>query len=227
MRQVLAMVVLGVLLAGPVAAQEQRTVTVTGEGVVTAVPDMAVVRVGVTTDAGTAREALASNSAAMEDVMTRLAELGVEDRDLQTSTLNLGPRYADQRDGEPVVAGFTARNILTVRVRELDRLGRILDAVAGDGANTFEGLNFGMVEPQPLNDEALRLAVTDARRKAEILAGEAGVALGEVVNVDEAGGLDPRPMDMAMGRMAAESVPVARGELEIAATVRMVFAIGE
>lgn len=227
MRRILATVLLGVLLSGPLAAQEQRTVTVTGEGQVTAVPDIAVVRIGVTSDAGTAAEALASNSTAMERVMSRLTEAGVEERDLQTATLNLGPRYADQRDGAPVVAGYIAQNILSVRVRDLDALGDILDAAAGDGANTFEGLSFGMAEPQPLNDEALRVAVADARRKAEILAGEAGVTLGEVVTVDAGGGAPPQPMDMAFGRMAAESVPVARGEMEISATVRAVFAIGE
>ena len=227
MRRMLALVVSAVLLSGPLLAQEERTITVMGQGEVTASPDMAIVRLGVTTNAGTAREALASNSAAMEEVIARLAELGVEDRDLQTSTLDLGPRYDEGTRGEPIAAGFTARNVLTVRVRELDRLGRILDAVAGDGANTFEGLTFGMIDPQPLNDEALRRAVADARREAEILAREAGVALGEVVTIDAAADTYPRPMDMAMSRMAAESVPVASGELEMVATARVVFAIGE
>lgn len=227
MRLILATVVLGVLLGGPLVAEEQRSVTVTGEGQVAAEPDVAVVRVGVTTDAGTAAEALGSNNAAMERVISRLTAEGIEERDLQTSTLDLGPRYTDGGNGAPNVAGYTARNILTVRVRDLDDLGGILDAAAGDGANTFEGLSFGMTNPEPLNDEALRLAVADARRKAEILADEAGVALGEVLTIDAGGDSAPRPTEMAMQRMAEDSVPVARGELELSATVRVVFALAE
>lgn len=225
MRLILVAAFLAAALGGPAAAQEQRSIAVTGEGAVAAVPDIAMVRVGVTTNAGTAAEALAANSAAMESVLGRLKEEGVEERDLQTSSLNLGPRYANRAEGEAVVVGYTARNILTVRVRDLGGLGEVLDAVAADGANTFEGLNFGMAEPQSLNDEALRLAVADARRKAGILAAEAGVALGEVLTIDSAMDAMPRPMEMAMGRIAADSVPVARGELELSASVRAVFAI--
>ena len=226
MRAILAALALAFALAEPTAAQDQ-TITVTGEGQVAAVPDMALVRVGVTTDSGTAAEALASNNAAMERVISRLAESGIEPRDVQTSALELGPRYADRPGGAPQVEGYTTRNILIVRVRDLDRLGAILDAAAGDGANTFEGLTFGMANPEPLNEEALRLAVADARHKAELLAEEAGVTLGEVRVIDTMVSEPPLPMEAATMRMAAESVPVARGELEIATTIRMVFAIGE
>jgi uncharacterized protein YggE len=227
MRLILAMLALGLLLGDPLAAEERRSLTVTGEGQVAAVPDMAMVRVGVTTDAGTAAEALSRNNAAMAAVLARLTEEGVGERDLQTSTLDLGPRFEHRADGTSEVVGYTARNVLSVRVTDLDRLGGILDAVAADGANTFEGLSFGMTDPQPQNDEALGLAVADARRKADLLATAAGITLGEVLVIDTGGGATPRPMDMAMGRMAAESVPVARGELQLSATVRMVFAIGE
>lgn len=226
MRSFLVALALGIMLGVPAAAQD--TITVMGEGTATAEPDLAHVRIGVTSDAGTAAEALASNNAAMADVMERLTAEGIEERDLQTSTLDLGPRYAERYDGAPEVEGYTARNILNVRVRNLDRLGAILDAAAGEGANTFEGLTFGVAEPQPLADEALRRAVTDARRQAELLAGESGVTLGAVRSIDStAGGQPPRPMEMATARMAEDSVPVARGELEIAASVTMVFAIAE
>ena len=226
MRTILAALVLGLMVGGAAAAQE-NTITVMGDGHVAVEPDLAHVRVGVTTDAGTAAEALASNNAAMQQVMDRLEAEGVEPRDIQTSTLELGPRYSNRVDEAPQVEGYTARNVLTVRVRDLDRLGAILDAAASDGANTFEGISFGLAEPDPVNDEALRLAVADARRKAELLAGEAGVPLGDVRSIDATGERAPRPMEMATARMASDSVPVARGELEISASVEMVFAIGE
>lgn len=224
MRVMLVAIALALGLSSSAWAQD-RTITVLGEGAVSAVPDIAQVRVGVTSDAGTAAEALASNSAAMSEVLARLLAEGVEERDLQTATLELGPRYVDRSGGEPGVAGYSARNILMVRVRELDRLGEILDAVAENGANTFEGVSFDMADPQPLRDAALRQAVADARRKAELLAEEAGVTLGPVQAIDIRGGAQPRPMEMA--RMAADSVPVARGELAITASANVVFAIGE
>ena len=226
MRMILAALVLGLMVGGPAAAQED-TITVMGDGQVAVEPDLAHVRVGVTTDAGTAAEALASNSAAMQQVMDRIESEGVEPRDIQTSTLELGPRYSNRGGETPQVEGYTARNVLTVRVRDLDRLGAILDAAASDGANTFEGISFGLAEPDPVNDEALRLAVADARRKAELLADEAGVALGAVRSIDATAERGPRPMEMATARMESDSVPVARGELEISGSVTMVFAIGE
>jgi uncharacterized protein YggE len=225
MRAMLAALAIGFGLSGPVAGQED-TLTVSGTGQVGAPPDMATVRLGVSTDAGTAAEALASNNIAMERVTSHLEAQGVEARDIQTSTLNLGPRYRQRSDGAPEAEGFEARNIVSVRVRELDRLGAILDAVSNDGANTLEGLNFGLSDPQPLSDEALRLAVADARRKAELLASAAEVSLGSVIRLD-AGGATPRPASMASARMASESVPVAPGELEVTASVTVVFAIGE
>ena len=227
MRMILAALVLG-LMAGGAAAAEENTITVMGGGQVAVEPDLAHVRVGVTTNAGTAAEALASNNAAMEQVMDRLETEGVEPRDIQTSTLELGPRYSNRGEETPQVEGYTARNVLTVRVSDLERLGAILDAAASDGANTFEGLSFALAEPDPVNDEALRLAVADARRKAELLADEAGVALGAVRSIDTTADRGPpRPMEMATARMESDSVPVARGELEISASVEVVFAIGE
>ncbi|MBM9594556.1 SIMPL domain-containing protein [Roseitranquillus sediminis] len=221
-------VVLAVLLSGAVQAQEAPSLTVQGEGQVAAVPDLATLSVGVTTQAGTAGEALERNSQAMAAVLERLRQEGVEDRDLQTDVLSLSPRYADRPapdGGHPEVMGYVAENTLRVRVRDLDRLGAVLDAVADEGANTFRGLNFGMQEPQPLRDEALREAVADATRKAELLADEAGVALGEVLRLDAA---EPQrgPFPQAEMRMAMDSVPVARGEVGIEATVTMEFAIG-
>jgi uncharacterized protein YggE len=219
----------GLLAALPSTAQDRdqgRQIVVTGQGQVVTVPDIAHVRIGVTTEAGTAAESLASNSNAMRAVMDRLAAEGIEMADMQTSNLALGPRFADGNTPEPQVSGYVARNLLAVRVDELDRLGAILDAVAGEGANTFEGLAFGLTDMAPASDEALRLAVADARRRAEVIAAGADVTLGEVTELSTLGGA-PRPMDMANARMASESVPVAAGELSVTASVTAVFAIDD
>lgn len=225
MRAVLIAVGLSALIATPLAALD-RTITVSGEGQVAAVPDLAMVRIGVSTDAVTAGAAISENSSAMQDIMIRLSSEGLAVADLQTSTLDLGPRYVHRPDGVPEIQGYTARNMLSIRVRDLDRLGGILGAVADEGANTFEGLSFDVSNAESLREEAMRLAVADARHKAQLLADEADVTLGQVISID-LGGAAPRPAEMYAMRMAAEAVPVARGELSIAASVRVVFALGQ
>lgn len=213
------------LATGVPAVAADAAITVRGEGRVAAAPDLATLSVGVTTAAGTAAEALAANADAMARVLDRLGDEAVAPRDMQTARLDLGPRYADRTGGAPRIDGYVARNVLSVRVRELGRLGAILDAVAADGANTFQGLSFGLAEPGEVEDEALRRAVADARRKADLLAGEAGVSLGAVTSIDMGGGVS-RPTGMAeMRSMAADAVPVAEGELTVTATVTVVFAI--
>jgi len=211
-------------------AEAQGTIEVTGTGEVSAPPDMATISVGVTTEAADAAAAMAANSQAMARVLARLTSAGVAERDLQTQTLSLSPRWSrprPEREEEPRVTGFVASNTLTVRVRDLPALGSILDAALGDGANTLGGLSFGIAEDAALREAARRAAVADAMATAKVLAEAAGVTLGAVQEVTDAGFQGgPRPlarMDMAM----AESVPIAAGENTITVGVRMVFAIGE
>ena len=220
------------LLAGPaLAADMPATISVTGEGRVEAAPDMATISLGVTTEAATAGAAMAANSDAVRAVIERLKAAGIEDRDIQTSGLSLGPRYDYGRsDGTPpTIVGYTASNMVTVRVRALDTLGSVLDGVVSDGANTLNGLSFGIAEDDEALDEARRRAVAEARRKAELYAEAAGVSLGRVLSISEPGGYAP-PMPMAMaeaGFAKGGDVPVAPGEVSLAATVTMVYEISQ
>lgn len=229
MRRIIALAVL--LMPLPALAQEVPQIHVTGQGEVSAAPDMAQVQVGVTTEAETAAEALAGNSEATAAVLARLAEQGVAEADLQTGNLSLYPRRRDVRpaDGsEPAVEAFVANHTVSVTVRDLDTLGGILDAVVSDGANTLGGLSFGLQDPSDMTDEARRNAVADAMRKAALYADAAGVTLGEIVSLSEPtvrGG--PQPMMAMESDMMRGSVPVAEGEVKVAATVSMSFAIGE
>ena len=118
------------VLAG--AQGDERRLTVTGTGLVEAVPDMATVQLGVSSEALGAREAIDGNSRAMAAVLERLQAAEIEERDIQTSNFTVSPRYDYNRQtGEaPRVVGFIAQNMVTVRVRDLARLGEILDAVA-------------------------------------------------------------------------------------------------
>lgn len=221
-----------VMLAGSMAAAQEaalRQITVTGEGRVAAAPDMATLRLGAAAEAKEAAEALRLTSEITQRILDRLGEAGIEARDIQTSGLSLSPLRQNYREGNaetPGIAGYAASNGVTVRLRDLDRLGDVLDAVVSDGANTLDGLSFGLTDPRPLMDEARQLAVADARAKAELYAKAAGVTLGAVQSLVERGGGSPAPY-MAEMSMARGSVPVAAGELDVSADVQIVYEIAE
>ena len=131
-------------------------ITVTGEGVIEAVPDVATVMIGVTTQGATAAEALASNTTALNAVLARLTAAGIAPRDMQTSNLSLNPNWTGYDSATPTISGYVASNMLTVRVRALDSLGSVLDAAVADGANTLNGLTFGLADPAAaLNEGAV------------------------------------------------------------------------
>lgn len=201
------------------------TISATGEGIVYAAPDMATVTLGVTTQGDTAALAMAANNTAVAAVMARLTSAGVAARDLQTSNLSLNPDWSrqDSSTGAPP-AVYVASNMLSVRVRMLDDLGAILDASITDGANTLNGVTFGLDDPRPTLDEARKRAVADARARAELLAEAAGVTLGPIMSITEGGGYGA-PMPMFRQSDAMEAVPVAAGEMGMTAAVTIVFQI--
>lgn len=215
-----------VLFALPATAQEAGRLTVTGAGSVLGKPDMAVITLGVTDQGDTAAGAMQSVSAATAAVLAALADQGVAEADIQTSDLSLSPLWANRSSsgsGDPTISGYEAANTVTVRLRALDGVGAVLDTAIDAGANTFRGLSFGLQNPEPALDEARRLAVADALRKARLYAEAAGVGLGGILEIDETGGQAP---PVAFRNAAAmESVPVAPGQIETGASVTVVFAI--
>jgi hypothetical protein len=214
--------------AAPALANEsaQPSITVTGAGQVSAAPDMAQVSAGVVTESARAADAVKATSAAMQKVLAALDAAGIEKKYVQTHRFDVSPVYADgsSRGGRPSIVGYRATNQVQVEVHGVDKVGAVLDALVGAGANELGGISFGIAEPAPLLDDARRKAIADARRKAELFAREAGVALGRVLEIDESGG---GPVPVAYGRMMAEAVaaPVAPGQLDLSASVTVTFAI--
>ncbi|MCR9126253.1 MAG: SIMPL domain-containing protein [Rhodobacteraceae bacterium] len=212
------------MAAGP----DDRVINVTGQGKVEMVPDMAEITLGVTHEAKQAAEAMQAVSEDVARILAQLAARGVATRDVQTQGLSLEPVWRDRQPNAtqaPRITGFVARNTLSVRVRALDSLGAILDAAVSDGANDLRGLRFGLQDPETPMAQARAEAVRDAMARAALLAEAAGVGLGPVVSISDMGG-GGRPMmaaEMMMARGAG--VPVAAGEVAVAAQVAMVFAI--
>lgn len=239
MRLALALVLATTVFVAPALAQEgppPGLITINGLGEVTAEPDMAIVMSGVVTDADTARAALDANTRAMAGLFEVLRDAGIEERDIQTSGFSVEPKYvqSDRRDAQgyrlpPVIAGYRVSNAVTVRVRDLDNLGRVLDRSVTVGANSISGVAFALAEPGGLLDEARRLAVADAIARAELMTGAAGVGLGRIRSISEQSAPRPQPMaDMARLAVSAESaVPVAAGELSYTATVSIQWEIAQ
>ena len=215
------------LFALPVTAEDARTITVIGEGRISAAPDMAVLRLGVSREARGASDAMRLASEAAAAVLAQVEASGIAPRDVQTANVSLSPRWQHTQNTAPRVVGYNASNDLTVRVRDLSSLGALMDAVVSDGANQMNGLSFAMAEPRPLQDQARQEAVADARAKATLLAEAAGVTLGPVMMISENGSFQ-QPIAMARGAMMESSaVPIAAGEMDVSATVSMIFAIAD
>lgn len=224
----------GLVLAAPARATEPapRTLTISGEGETSAVPDIAYIETGVVTEGATAAEALAANTKAMAEVFKGLEGAGIEKRDMQTSQFSVHPVYEqirpEDRPQTPKIGGYRVSNQLTVKVRDLDALGGILDKVVSLGSNQLSGIRFAIDKPQPLLDEARTGAVEDALRKAKLYARAAGVSLGQIMSISESGySMPPQPMYMkAMGAMERDaSVPMAAGEQTLTANVTLVINI--
>jgi uncharacterized protein YggE len=212
-------------MAGPDGIPRRpSTVTVSGAGTATAPPDMAEITTGVVTRAATAAQALAQNSQAMERLLQSLGALGIAARDIQTTNVSVSPQRRPAREGQPSdILAYEVINQVHVKVRDLPSLGRVLDQQVSQGANSIYGIRFGLIDPAPLLDEARKRAMADARRKAELYAAAAGLKVGRVVSVQEAGAASPRPEVGARAMMSA--VPVAAGEQEIQASVGVTYAL--
>ncbi|WP_232825500.1 SIMPL domain-containing protein [Albibacillus kandeliae] len=223
---------LGLSQAAPVLAEAapMRQITVTGEGTAEAEPDMARITLGVTHQQIDASDAMSATSDDIARITSRLQSLGVAPRDLQTQSISLSPVWSDsepgREDGAHRITGFVASSTIMVRVRDLDGLGPLLDAVMAGGANDFSGLQFSVTDPKPLENAARTAAVKDAMAKAVLLADAAGVNLGPIQSIsDHGGGGGPVMMDMAPASFRKGAMPISSGEISVGANVTVVFSI--
>lgn len=205
-----------------------------GEGKASATPDLAIINSGVVTEGKTARDALDANTAAMAKLVEAIKAAGIEDKDIATSGFSVQPRYiySQRNDGTqepPRISGYEVRNTVTVKVRDLTKLGGILDKAVTEGSNQIDSLSFDIADKKKLYEDARKAALADARAKADLYAEAAGVKLGRLRELSEqmGGGFPPpRPMmRMEMKAATQADVPVERGEQEIAVNVTATWEI--
>ena len=212
------------------ATTPQRTITVVGDGKVSVKPDMARVNIGVETIKPTVKEASDENDATVQAVLEALEEQGIAEKDIQTSGFSVfAERYG--QDG-PLAEGevrYHVSNNVTVKIRDLETVGAVLDAAMEAGANNIYGVDFMVEDPAAAQSEAHAEAVDVAKAKAEELAKLNGVTVGEVISISEviantfyAGASQPM---MAMG--GGGGTPIAPGELDIATQLQITYAISD
>ena len=219
--------------AGP-ATKQNRIMTLSATGTVNSRPDMASISTGIETVAVKARDALDDNNEIMARMMASLKRAGLEERDIQTSSFSIQPRYerlqprsARARPQIPRIIGYTVSNNLRITVRDLDNLGRIMDRLVTLGSNRFGGISFGLSDPDKALDEARRDAMRRVIDKAELYARAAGVRLGAITSISEQSNhYSPRPMYRAKRSMAM-AVPIAAGEQKTSVSVHVTWALEE
>lgn len=217
------------LALSPASAQERLSpphISISGEATMTAPPDTARLRAGVSTTGATARDASAANRKLMAAVVAAAKAGGIAEKDIQTSRYAIQPVYDNRSNSssQPKITGYMATNNVVLTLRKLDEIGDLIDKLTDAGANSFGGVEFIVSDAGKLLDKVRADALADARRKAQIYADAAGVKLGSLLSLSENINM-PRPV-MYMARAAAAPAPetsISAGENTLQVSVSATF----
>ena len=208
-----------------------RGITVVGTGKAAGTPDVAYVNIGVETQAETVQQAVADNKAKMTKLLDTLKASGIADKDIQTTNYGVYTQREPGPEGKGSSGQTTyhVNNQVNVAVRDVTKLGDVLDKVVAAGANNVYGVNFSVADTTMLQSDARAKAFADAQARAESLAKLAGVSLGDVVSVSEViGGYGPiydSAYKTASAGLGGGGAPVQPGELEVNMSIQVTFAI--
>ncbi len=215
-----------ILVASPSAASATSVfepgVITSGDAIVSRKPDLAVISVGVESKQSTASAAQQDLASKAARLIARAKALGVADKDLNTSGYFVGPDYVQP---DSTISGYRAFEQLLIKWRNVDTVGKTLDALVQEGGATQVSVGFTLADPKAAQAEARALAIADARSRAQAMAGAAGVKLGKVLRVSDlsTSGYASQSYDIKGGAPAATQVPV--GTLDVRVSVEVVFAI--
>lgn len=198
-----------------------RFVRATGSASIAVKPDQAEIDIGVVSEAETAKAAAAANASETAKVLDQLKKAGGPGAEIRTQNYSVHPRYRhDQQGREPVIAGFTASNVLHVRLKEIEKVSELIDAATQTGANQIHGIQFTVRDEQAARAKALQQATQNALASAEAMAAAVGAKPGKVRSVEEQGSAPIQPLRaMAMAEARAAPTPVEPGTIEITASV--------
>ena len=230
-----ALLIAAAIPATPAAAQSSGQVTqaiagtrldISATGEVTRVPDLAVISAGVVARSTTAAAALQETADKMDRVITALKRAGVDDRDIQTSSVSLNPEYRYPENQSPQLTGYSASNQVTVRFRDIRNSGKVLDALVAVGANQINGPTMTIEHPEAALDEARTRAIAQGRARAELYARALGMNVARVVSVSEGGGYyapPPPPPAPMMASAERSYTKIEPGEQKLQVSLSMVF----
>ncbi len=212
------------------ASDQVRGITVQGTGRVTLKPDLATLSLGVITQATSAAQAQSNASKAMTAIIAAVKKQGVADADMVSQSISLNPTYDYQTGSAPPrITGYTASQSLSVKARDLTKVGPLIDAGVAAGANQVGGVSFSVDDPTAATEQARKAAVDDAKKRAQTLAQASGVALGAPISIVESSAPAPTPIEYAKPADAAgaiASTPVQVGTTEVVVTIVITYAIG-
>jgi uncharacterized protein len=207
------------------ATGSQRSITVLGRGTVSAAPDLAQANVGVETLAATVADASQQNNAKMTAIIAQLKELGIADKDIQTSNFSINTERSGPAES---AVQYRVSNMVEIKIRDLNKVGQVLDSVVQAGANQVWGVSFTIEDQSKLEAEARGKAVENAQQRAAALAKLAQVQLGSVLEVSESGATGPvvrTDLALAKGMGAAGDVPISNGEVQVVFQVQVTYGI--
>jgi len=209
----------------PAIAGTRLEVSATGEAA--RVPDLAIISAGVVTRQTTATAAIQENATRMERVLAALKRAGIEERDVQTSSINLNPEYRYQENKAPQLVGYSASNQVSIRFRDIRSTGKILDALVAEGANQINGPTLTIDKPEAALDEARLKALAHGRARADVYARALGKRVARIVSISESGGSfpvpPPMPMMMEARAQGGADSKILPGEQKLQVTLSIVF----
>ena len=202
-------------------------ITVTGTGAAAGAPNRADIRAGASAEKPSADAAMKAATAYSEKILSAARKFGIADKDIQTKSILLQPVYdrrnRNQPGEQPKLAGYRARLDHKLTTADIAGLGKLLDGLTAAGANQIGGIRLYVDDTRALTDQARKDAIKDARRAAGVLAGEAGMALGNVISITEGGQGGPGPV--MMERTLSAAAPIAPGEVSYTVRVRVTFSL--
>ena len=203
-------------------------VDISATGTASRVPDLAIISAGVVTKSATATGAIADNAARMDRVRAALRRAGIEDGDIQTSSISLQPDYRYQEGQPPVLTGYGASNNVAIKFRDIRKSGQILDALVAQGANQINGPSLTIDKPEAAYDEARGKAIAVGRARADLYARTLGMRVAKLLSVSETGGFSRPPMpymrDVAMvAQEGSAKTGIDPGSQDLEVTLTMSF----